>query len=72
MPKKTITKKTPDGKVFEVMEIEDPDQQNSIEISKNAKGEMSYRIKVYKDDPDQMRETLQAYKSVAEEKCRAP
>lgn len=69
--KSTITKKAPDGRILEITESEGNAQQNSTEINKNAKGEMSWKIKVYNDDPNQMEKELQTYKEIAERKTRA-
>ena len=41
------------------------DQQNSIEVSFNAKGEMSFKVKCYHDDPAEMEKTLRAYIAIA-------
>ena len=70
--KSTTTKKTPDGAILEITESEGNAQQNSIEINKNAKGEMSWKIKVYNDNPNQMEKELQTYKEIAERKSRGP
>ena len=42
------------------------DQQNSIEISVNAKNDLSYKVKVYKDDPIEQADTLADFLKIAE------
>ena len=45
------------------------EQQNSIELSKNAKGDCAWKVKVYSDDKDKIGEVLRAYAEKAE--CQA-
>ena len=42
------------------------EQQSSIELSKNAKGDRSYKIKIYSDDPKLVKAKLEEYKKIAE------
>ena len=41
------------------------DQQSSIKISQNAKGEKAYEVKVYHDDPETLRKKLDCYLAIA-------
>lgn len=68
--KKTIVKKTPEGTELEIVEVEDTEQQSSIKVAKNGKGEFSYEVKVYEDDPVTMDKRLGRYKEMAESHCR--
>jgi hypothetical protein len=43
-----------------------PDQQSSIELNYNAKGEKSTKIKVYEDDSTVLEARLKVYKDIAE------
>lgn len=42
------------------------EQQNSVELSKNAKGDVAMKIKVYQDDPKKSDATMEAYIRVAQ------
>lgn len=39
--------------------------QSSIKITRNAKGEMTYEVKVYDDNPDTIKAKLDAYLEIA-------
>jgi len=41
------------------------DQQSSIKISQNAKGEKSFEVKVYCDDAETLRDKLDCYLAIA-------
>ena len=43
--------------------------QNSIEINVNAKGEASWKAKVYHDDPDVMKTLIEKYSTMAKEEA---
>lgn len=45
-----------DGKIIET--VISTDQQNSIEISRNAKGDKSFKVKAYNDDNDTLEATI--------------
>ena len=47
-------------------------QQSSIKISQNAKGDRSFEVKVYLDDPDAMTSKLDRYLGIATERIKAP
>jgi uncharacterized protein with gpF-like domain len=42
------------------------EQQSSIELSKNAKGDISWKVKVYTDDEDTIEEKLENYITIVE------
>ena len=58
------TKTIIDGK--EVSRIIGTEQQSSIEIGCNAKGEKSWKVKVYDDNPADIETKLEAYIKVAQ------
>lgn len=60
----TVVTVKEDGKVVRTME--DTNQQNSIELSKNAKGEWASKVKVYQDDPEIAASDLERYLDVVD------
>lgn len=66
MQEKVIEKTDSDGKITEITTIKTPDQQNSIKLAQNAKGEKSWEIKIYADDPKDADNLLREYRRIAE------
>ncbi|MDD5010217.1 MAG: hypothetical protein PHC68_17670 [Syntrophorhabdaceae bacterium] len=60
------TKTIVDGKV--VSEEISTEQQSSIKITRNAKGEQTYEVKVYCDDPKELNDKLETFLKIAKEK----
>lgn len=58
-------KKSPEGTELEHVEIEDSEQQSSIEISKNAKGEYAWKTKTYADPTEDAKAKAKAFKKIA-------
>jgi len=44
------------------------EQQSSIEISRNAKGDVAWKVKVYQDDPDIITQKIETFIKIAKEK----
>ena len=62
-----VTTTDSDGK--KVSEIVSTEQQNSVEVSMNAKGEAAWKVKVYNDNPIEMERTLSDYIVKAQLMC---
>ena len=67
MSEKVIEKKNDKGEVTETTIIHSPDQQNSIKIARNAKGDYSFEVKVYADTAREAAALLKEYKQIAEQ-----
>jgi hypothetical protein len=44
--------------------------QSSVEISRNARGDFSWSVKVYSDNPDQLQAQLAKYIEIAKGACQ--
>jgi len=55
----------------EVSKTVGTEQQSSIEITQNAKGERAFKVKVYCDSPKEMEEKLDAYLVIGNKKLMA-
>jgi len=67
MVSRMTRKTTRDGGGNVISETVDTVQQNSIEIAMNAKGDVSWKVKVYEDDPEKMKRELKNYMDIAKE-----
>ena len=66
--KSTITKKVGETQVIEsITETLSSEQQNSVKVSRNAKGDHALESKVYHDDLEELKKIASAQLKVAHE-----